>query len=301
MLLLQEELMRQCKKLAADKASGKYKPNGGSNHNQYVQQNNQWGNGNGGRGGSNQGGFNQQQIQSFMSGTMNELQATNNQNQPGNPPFPPPGPYKGFLASIKYRSKVACLSTSKVDTAYIDNGATHNFFHDRTRFETYEKMDTTDVSIASAISCLVGYGIITLPIERELQVKDYHAPEFESNIVSPRLLSKTYDVTFYEFFKPYPLVSCFDQALMTLLRNTRSRIYYILCLLRNSQPPLRLSALLRFLRTMSIIGIARLDILTRIDSSYCQSYLMMGQSLIAQLSKNINAFHAWLLRQLRRR
>ena len=66
------------------------------------------------------------------------------------------GPCRGFMASIKYRSSVACLSEQKSNIAYIDSGGTHHFLRSRSMFETYEKIDITDVDVASGISELVG-------------------------------------------------------------------------------------------------------------------------------------------------
>ncbi len=40
------------------------------------------------------------------------------------------------MASIKFRSNLAEISTKKVDDAYIDSGATHHFFHQRSIFCT---------------------------------------------------------------------------------------------------------------------------------------------------------------------
>ena len=74
------------------------------------------------------------------------------------------GPYRGFIARVMFRTNVACLSANKTNIAYIDSGGTHNFFNSRSYFETYDKTDITDVSVASSTSTLVGKGTITLPI-----------------------------------------------------------------------------------------------------------------------------------------
>ena len=85
---------------------------------------------------------------------------------------------------------------NKTNVAYIDSGGTHHFFHSRSYFETYETIDTTDVSVASGKSNLVGKGTVTLPINGSLKVEAFHAPQFESNIISVRALSKTYEIAF---------------------------------------------------------------------------------------------------------
>ena len=65
-------------------------------------------------------------------------------------------PYNGFMDPIKHRSSIACLSVQKYNIAYIDNEDMHHFFHSRSMFEIYEKINITDVGVASGISKRVG-------------------------------------------------------------------------------------------------------------------------------------------------
>lgn len=128
-------------------------------------------------GGANDGwGRNSEQQQAFLAGMrapMTKLQANNNVE---NPSSTPQGQYKGFMAKIKHKSLVACLSTQKKVFALIDSGATHHCFHDRSYFESYVKINRVEVEIASGTSRLVGKGIVTLLIEEGIKVTAYHAP-----------------------------------------------------------------------------------------------------------------------------
>lgn len=107
------------------------------------------------------------------------------------------------MAKNKHKSLVASLSSRKKEVTFIGSGATHHFFYERRYFESYVEIGDAEVEIASSSPRLVGKGIVTLPIENGIKVTEYHAPEFEANIVCPRLLSQTYDISSSEFFKPY--------------------------------------------------------------------------------------------------
>ena len=75
------------------------------------------------------------------------------------------------------------------------------------QFYFYKKIDPIEIKSASGKSKLFGMGQATLLIENGISVTAYHAPEFESNIVCPRLLAKIYDVPFSEHFRHYS--ACF--------------------------------------------------------------------------------------------
>lgn len=76
----------------------------------------------------------------------------------GNEPF-------GFMSKIIFRSSVATNGHPNSDTALIDSGDTHNFFHSKGYFDEYHKMDIKEVHTASEVSKIVGLAKITLPID----------------------------------------------------------------------------------------------------------------------------------------
>ena len=117
------------------------------------------------------------------------------------------------MASIKYCSSISSLSVQKYNFAYINSGGTHHFFHSRSVLQTYEKIDVTDVGVAPGISMLVGNRLVILSIEDDIKLEAYHAPQFESNIISMRMLSFTYEVTFLGHRKDY--IACFHMDTTT--------------------------------------------------------------------------------------
>lgn len=140
------------------------------------------------------------------------------------------------MTKLKPYSKVAGFSARKIETAYIDSGATHHFF-------SGERIQLIDVENASGMSKLVGKGIVTLPVDQELKIEAYHAPEFESNIVSSPLLSKTYDVTSQSILDHTTPASSSSRELMKSLQNIPWRIRCIPCLSRLSQASTKISHL----------------------------------------------------------
>jgi len=102
------------------------------------------------------------------------------------------------MAKVKFQSRVASVSNEKCDDAFIDSGATHHFFHDKSSFLTYDKMKYEPVKAASGTSKLVGKGFVKLPIDQGLIVEAYYASNFSANIISVRLLLKVYKIEFSE-------------------------------------------------------------------------------------------------------
>ena len=102
------------------------------------------------------------------------------------------------MAKIKFKSKVATVSDEKCSNVYIDSGATHHFFHRKSSFITYERIEPESIKAASSTSKLVGKGKIKLSFDNGSTVEAYHAPEFSVNIISALLLLKTYVVEFSE-------------------------------------------------------------------------------------------------------
>lgn len=89
-------------------------------------------------------------AQAFASAMLNMMQQFENGNQkptppPGFPPSPAPpfdhNPFSCNMAKFKLRSKVSEISPQKSSDSVIDFGATNHFFHRRTTFMSYKKME----------------------------------------------------------------------------------------------------------------------------------------------------------------
>ncbi len=81
-------------------------------------------------------------------------------------------------------------------TDILTSGATHHFFHSKSSFITYERIDTESVKAASSLSKLVGKGTVKLPIDGGIIIEAYHAPDFSANIISVRRLLGSYAIHF---------------------------------------------------------------------------------------------------------
>ncbi len=115
--------------------------------------------------------------------------------------------FDGLMVTIKFRSNLAESSRMKVDDAYIDSGATHHFFHQRSIFLNYTKMNEEPVQGAMGITKIIGKGYVKLPTENSIPVEAYHAPMFSANILSVALLSDHYEVVFSKSLNNYS--ACF--------------------------------------------------------------------------------------------
>ena len=73
-------------------------------------------------------------------------------------------PFNGFMAKKKFRSNMAEFSEEKTMNAYIDSGATHNFFYFRSSFICYERISEEPVKGAIGTSRIVGKSTVTIPI-----------------------------------------------------------------------------------------------------------------------------------------
>ena len=66
--------------------------------------------------------------------------------------------FNSFMAKIKFRSKVATVSDDKCNDACIESGVTHHFFHSKSSFRPYERIDPVSYIAATSTSKLVGKG-----------------------------------------------------------------------------------------------------------------------------------------------
>ena len=62
------------------------------------------------------------------------------------------------MTKIKLQSKVATASDEKCNEACIDSGAIHHYFHSKSRFTIYERIEPESVKSAPSASKLVGKG-----------------------------------------------------------------------------------------------------------------------------------------------
>ena len=94
------------------------------------------------------------------------------------------------MAKLKFRSSVAHVASEKTHDALFDSGGTHNFFHSRQSFKSYEEMDKEDVISASGTSIIIGKGEVWIPLHGSMFMGAYHTPHFSANILSVGKLSK---------------------------------------------------------------------------------------------------------------
>jgi len=142
---------------------------------------------------SQQGGYFPQQNPSSQATRMQDNRPP---SYPGNNSNNPPnGPY-GFMARINFRSTIATCADEKTNDALVDSGGSHHFFHSRNDFIEYEEMEIADVQAASELSIIVGRGKVLIPLEGGFYMEAYHAPHFQSNILSVGLLTSHYNILF---------------------------------------------------------------------------------------------------------
>lgn len=108
---------------------------------------------------------------------------------PGNAPY-------GFMAKIKFKTTLAKCSDNKSKDWLIDSGASHHFCNNKSMFVSYESTLTTQVQAAAEVSILVGKGQIYIPLAGGLVITAYHAPHFQTNIVSVGMLTDMLNVSF---------------------------------------------------------------------------------------------------------
>ncbi len=93
-------------------------------------------------------------------------------------------PFGGFTAKIKLKSSIAEVSEGKCSKAYIDSGAIHHFFHNRSVFSSYTQTDEEPVKGVAGITKIVGKGLVQIPNSNGMIVDAYHSPAFSSNILA---------------------------------------------------------------------------------------------------------------------
>ena len=102
------------------------------------------------------------------------------------------------MPKIKFQSKVTNVSDQKCNDIYIDSGATLRFFHSKSSFIAYERIDPESVKSASSTSKLVGKKTIKLLFDNGTMIEGYHAPKFLTNVISVRFLLETHKAEFSE-------------------------------------------------------------------------------------------------------
>lgn len=99
------------------------------------------------------------------------------------------------MAKIKFRASIAVTNGKNGNRCLVDSVSTHNFFHSILEIDRYEKIEHLKVHSASEASLVVGKGSVKQPFG-EYRVEAFHTPSFSTNILSPGLLSKYYNITF---------------------------------------------------------------------------------------------------------
>ena len=108
------------------------------------------------------------------------------------------------MALLNFKSNVARVGEDRTDDAFVDSGATHHFFHTKSKFIDYKWVETAAVKTAEGVSHIVGKGTIKIKIngQTELTIEAFHAPDFSSNILASHLLSEFYEVLMTSTFGP---------------------------------------------------------------------------------------------------
>lgn len=115
------------------------------------------------------------------------------------------------MAKAKFRSTVAKCGDMKSNTALIDSGGSHHFFHSKRSFQNYERMEKTNVQAPRELSIIVEKCLVTLLIDGGFYVEAFHAPKLTTNILSVGQLSNSYNVL---FTKDPPTRNCVSSCIM---------------------------------------------------------------------------------------
>ncbi len=103
----------------------------------------------------------------------------------------PPSAYVALMRAITSKT-----DTKKQNYALIDSGATHHFCFDRELFTNYEVISPKTVESATGPSKVIGVGNILIPIYVGRIARAYHAPDFETHILSVSQLDEHVDIKF---------------------------------------------------------------------------------------------------------
>lgn len=93
-----------------------------------------------------------------------------------------------------FRSNIANMGEEKIMDAFIDSGATHNFFHRNSSFVTYQRIAPEIVQAAHGEITPIGKGTVIIPISGGIMQAAFHAPGFSSNIIAGHLLLDNFEV-----------------------------------------------------------------------------------------------------------
>lgn len=96
-------------------------------------------------------------------------------------------------------SRIATIETNKIDHAYIDSGATHNFFRSKSAFQTYKKINPEPLKAAHGETMMIGKETVFIPIGKGFNVHAYRVPAFSANIIAAHVLFEDFDVLLSSF------------------------------------------------------------------------------------------------------
>lgn len=96
-----------------------------------------------------------------------------------------------------FKSQVVHFSQSKFNSVYIDSGATHQFFQSRSSFIEYEAIDVEQIQAALGAARLVGKVHVWRTLINGTFIEAYHAPAFQSNILSVGIISTDYCIAMH--------------------------------------------------------------------------------------------------------
>lgn len=86
---------------------------------------------------------------------------------PDRPKFPDDPKNRGPqdpMAKLKFRRNIATVTDKKVKEAFINSGATHNFFYSKSSFVNYKDIYSKIIQAAHGETTLIAKGTFILPI-----------------------------------------------------------------------------------------------------------------------------------------
>lgn len=156
---------------------------------------------------SNPNGGNNAHIQTDSWGGQNVPSVNMANATPLNDVPTPPAQASQFFPPqahvVRFESKLASVGSDKTNDSFIDSGATHNFFHSKAAFETFDEITEQKVRTADGTSRIIGKGTVKINLGIVITLEAFYAPDFSSNIIASHILSEHFEVIMSSTLRPY--------------------------------------------------------------------------------------------------
>lgn len=87
------------------------------------------------------------------------------------------------MTKLIIRSTIATTEDIKSTNCLVDSGRTHNFFHSKSSYLAYERINLESMKSAYEKSIVAEKGIMKLSIDEDIIVKAYHTLHYFINII----------------------------------------------------------------------------------------------------------------------